>query len=61
MLVNVLSPSGKHAHEKYTPLNPHFYIEKIGVLQGFPKYRLSVLIRPRGDSNEYHNLCFEQN
>ena len=54
----------------FDPLQPHFYIVKLGFagvyiifLISAQKHRLWYSLEPphRGGSNEYHNLCFEQN
>ena len=53
----------------FDPLKPHFYIVKLG-FTGYTLFFLFLLksidcgysLEPprRGGSNEYHNLCFEQ-
>ena len=54
----------------FDPLKPHFYIVKLGFTGVYIIFLISAqntdwgysLEQPRrGGSNEYHNLCFEQN
>ena len=63
----------KHVREIFTPLKPHFYIEKLGFAGVYlfflifdPKHRLWVLVRT-AMARQFeavltctHNLCFEQ-
>ena len=60
------SASRKHAYIILTPLNPHFYIVKLGFtgvyiifLISAQKHRLWVLVRTAVLTST-HNLCFEQ-
>ena len=58
--------SQKHVYIMLTPLNPHFYIVKLGFTGVYIIFlifaRKHRLLEPprRGGSNEYHTLCFEQ-
>ena len=61
--------SQKHAYINLTPLQPHFYIVKLGFTGVYIIFLILLnnidcgySLEPprRGGSNVYHNLCFEQ-